>query len=144
MEEIYIGKPFAWVSWAELTNLTRWQDVWITIKCTFLCWCSAAESHASTCLTPMLRPLHPKCASVKQSQRDTSYQSLQAAEWGMESEQHAGRGLSAPRYLVPGKNPSRPEAWAWALPQKDQTLRQADISGHFIVVVAIIIQILLK
>lgn len=94
---------------------------------------------------PMLRPLHPKCASVKQSQRDTSYPSLQAAEWGMESEQHAGRGLSAPRYLVPGKNPSCPEVWAWALPQKDQTLRQTHISGQrFIVVVEIIIQVSFK
>lgn len=53
----------------------------------------------------------------------------------MESEQHAGRGLSAPGYLVRGKNPSRPEAWAWAPPQKDQTLRITDVSQDYLIAI---------
>lgn len=87
-------------------------------------------------LTPILRWLHPKRASVRQSQGNTAYPSLQAAGWGMESEQHAGRGLSAPRYLVRGKTPSRPEAWAWAPPQKDQTLRITD--GSQVLITAVV------
>lgn len=45
----------------------------------------------------------------------------------MESEQHAGRGLAAPRYLVRGRNPSCPEASAWDPSQRDQTLRGTNI-----------------
>ena len=61
--------------------------------------------------------------SLLQSSRNMPYPGLWAAGWETESEQHAGRGLPAPRYLVRGTSPSRPEAWASDLPQRDRTLR---------------------
>lgn len=94
------------------------------MKCAFLRSCLAVPYPGAVLIASEM------CARV--CSRDTSYPSSQASEWGMESEQHAGRGLSAPRYLVRGKNPSRLEAWAWALPRTDQTLKNTDVSQHYL------------